>query len=163
MLRLLTPADTCRPLEIYPVHLGQDAISVNVSGERPQKRALHITLPATWRPPVAGNVLCSSADGMRCNRGTADAEVSRTCLLRAAPPPTAHPPPPRCCVPGAGSTAGGGPTTRGGSDTSLENNNVYGLEPKVYVEGSPAAAGKGAAMGAGGGGPEAGECDGCHH
>jgi len=26
-------------------------------------------------------------------------------------------------------------TTKGGSDTSLENNNVYGLEPKVYVEG----------------------------
>lgn len=25
--------------------------------------------------------------------------------------------------------------TKGGSDTSLENNNVYGLEPKVYVEG----------------------------
>lgn len=36
VLRLLTPSDTCRPLEIYPVHLGQDAISVNVSGERPQ-------------------------------------------------------------------------------------------------------------------------------
>ncbi len=33
VLRLLTPSDTCRPLEIYPVHLGQDAISVNVSGE----------------------------------------------------------------------------------------------------------------------------------
>lgn len=35
VLRLLTPKDTCRTLEIYPVHLGQDAISVNVSGEWP--------------------------------------------------------------------------------------------------------------------------------
>jgi nitrite reductase/ring-hydroxylating ferredoxin subunit len=26
--------------------------------------------------------------------------------------------------------------TRGGADTSLENNNVYGLEPKVYLEGT---------------------------
>ncbi|PSC71275.1 rieske [2Fe-2S] isoform A [Micractinium conductrix] len=66
VLRMLTPKDTCRTLEIYPVHLGESAISVNVSG----------------------------------------------------------------------STLGGAPTTRGGSDTSLENNNVYGLEPKVYVEGS---------------------------
>lgn len=46
---------------------------------------------------------------------------------------------PRCASPPAGSTVGGAPTTRGGSDTSLENNNVYGLEPKVYVEGSEAA------------------------
>ncbi|EFN54367.1 hypothetical protein CHLNCDRAFT_58270 [Chlorella variabilis] len=69
VLRMLTPPSTCRPLEIYPVHLGQDAISVDVSG----------------------------------------------------------------------SALGGSPTTRGGSDTSLENNNVYGLEPKVYVEGSPVA------------------------
>lgn len=69
VLRMLTPASTCRPLEIYPVHLGEASISVDVSG----------------------------------------------------------------------STVGGAPTTRGGSDTSLENNNVYGLEPKVYVEGSEAA------------------------
>ncbi|KAL4458482.1 hypothetical protein ABPG75_013347 [Micractinium tetrahymenae] len=68
VLRVLTPASTCRPLEIYPVHLGETAISVDVTG----------------------------------------------------------------------SILGGAPTTRGGSDTSLENNNVYGLEPKVYVEGSEA-------------------------
>ena len=34
VLRLLTPKDTCRALEIYPVHLGQEAISVNVTGAR---------------------------------------------------------------------------------------------------------------------------------
>ena len=32
VLRMLTPASTCRKLEIYPVHLGQDAISVDISG-----------------------------------------------------------------------------------------------------------------------------------
>lgn len=66
VLRALTPQSTCRNLEIYPVRLTQDAISVDVSG-----------------------------------------------MTRAA----------------------GGTITKGGSDTSLENNNVYGLEPKVYVEG----------------------------
>lgn len=36
----------------------------------------------------------------------------------------------------SGSSARGGvATTRGGSDTSLENNNVFGLEPRAYVEG----------------------------
>ena len=34
------------------------------------------------------------------------------------------------------SGASGAAATRGGADTSLENNNVYGLEPKVYLEGS---------------------------
>jgi len=29
-----------------------------------------------------------------------------------------------------------GASTRGGSDTSIESNNVYGLEPKMYLEGS---------------------------
>ena len=63
---MLTPQDTCRNLEIYPVKLGQDSISVDISGS----------------------------------------------MTRAT-----------------------GNSTKGGSDTSLENNNVYGLEPKVYVEG----------------------------
>lgn len=67
VLRMLTPASLCRPLEIYPVRLDQDAISIDVS---------------------------------------------------------------------AATTMGTNATmTKGGSDTSLENNNVYGLEPKVYVEG----------------------------
>lgn len=68
VLRMLTPVSTCRPLEIYPVRLTQEAICVDVSGA-----------------------------------------LSR------------------------GSSSN---VTKGGSDTSLENNNVYGLEPKVYVEGS---------------------------
>ena len=67
VLRMLTPASTCRSMEIYPVKLTQDAISVDVSNA------------------VAQTVTSS--------------------------------------------------LTKGGSDTSLENNNVYGLEPKVYVEG----------------------------
>eukprot|EP00887_Chlorella_sp_A99_P006307 scaffold3.g6307.t1 len=71
VLRLLTPQDTCRNLEIYPVRLQQNAIEVDVSGS---------------------------------------------------------------------STRGGGAVTRGGSDTSLENNNVFGLEPRAYVEGTPEAA-----------------------
>jgi nitrite reductase/ring-hydroxylating ferredoxin subunit len=37
-------------------------------------------------------------------------------------------------VSGGALQAGSANVTKGGSDTSLENNNVYGLEPKVYVE-----------------------------
>lgn len=67
VLRLLTPSNTCRPLEIYPVKLTQEAIAIDISN--------------------------ASMAGFNTT------------------------------------------TTKGGSDTSLENNNVYGLEPKVYVEG----------------------------
>ena len=34
VLRALTPSSTCRPMEIYPVKLTQEAILVDVSGER---------------------------------------------------------------------------------------------------------------------------------
>lgn len=74
VLRLLTPASTCRPMEIYPVKLTQDAISVNVTGAASRGQASNLT--------------------------------------------------------------------KGGSDTSLENNNVYGLEPKVYVENTGAEVGE---------------------
>lgn len=63
VLRMLTPQNTCRSLEVYPVKLTQELIEVDVSG---------------------------SVYGAR--------------------------------------------STKGGSNTSLENNNVYGLEPKMYVE-----------------------------
>ena len=72
VLRMLTPSSTCRKMEIYPVKLEQDAISVDVSG----------------------SVQTNSSAGYNL--------------------------------------------TKGGSDTSLENNNVYGLEPRMYVEGSDA-------------------------
>jgi len=67
-LRLLTPASTCRRMEVYPVKLTQDAVMVDVAN--------------------------GSLGG-----------VSRV-------------------------------RTKGGSDTSLENNNVFGVEPPVYLEGT---------------------------
>lgn len=42
MLRLLTPQDTCRPLDIYPVKLTQDAIYVDV-GAAASSRAYQTT------------------------------------------------------------------------------------------------------------------------
>lgn len=42
--------------------------------------------------------------------------------------------------------------TRGGADTSLENNNVFAVQPTVYVEGSEAAEVMASETGAGGSG-----------
>lgn len=42
VLRLLTPQDTCRPLDIYPVKLTQDAIYVDV-GAAASSRAYQST------------------------------------------------------------------------------------------------------------------------
>jgi hypothetical protein len=67
VLRALTPKDTVSPLRTFPVKLGQDAISVDVT----------------------------AATG------------------------------------GAGEASGG----RGGADSSLESNNVFATQPRVYVEG----------------------------
>ncbi|EIE21650.1 hypothetical protein COCSUDRAFT_30146 [Coccomyxa subellipsoidea C-169] len=66
VLRLVTPQDTVRNLDVYPVKLTQDAILVDVSG-------------------------------------------AATTKFKSA---------------------------RGGSDTSIDNNNVFSIEPRVYVEGS---------------------------
>lgn len=73
VLRALTPKDTVSPLRVFPVKLGQDAISVDVT----------------------------SATG----GGDAAAD-------------------------GAFSSGG-----RGGADSSLESNNVFATQPRVYVEG----------------------------
>ena len=67
MLRAITPKDTVRAMDIYPVKLTQDAIMVDVSG--------------------------------------------------------------------AATTKFGG-TGRGGSDTSIDANNVFALQPRTYLEGS---------------------------
>lgn len=67
VLRALTPESTCRPLEIYPIKLGEDAIFVDVTR--------------------------GSQGGVRSARGS------------------------------------------GGSDTSIENNNVFTVQPTVYFEG----------------------------
>mmetsp|Transcript_32801 Transcript_32801/g.93080 ORF Transcript_32801/g.93080 Transcript_32801/m.93080 type:complete len:307 (+) Transcript_32801:107-1027(+) len=68
VLRVLTPASTGRPMEVYPVKLTQDAVMVDVAN--------------------------GSLGGVAAVR------------------------------------------TKGGSDTSLENNNVFGVEPPVYLEGT---------------------------
>lgn len=75
VLRALTPKDTVSPLRIFPVKLGQDAISVDVSA-------------ATGAGAPASD--------------------------------------------GAGGGFSGG---RGGADSSLESNNVFATQPRVYVEG----------------------------
>ena len=66
VLRFITPKDTCRKLDIYPVKLTQDAISIDVSGA----------------------ALTASS-----------------------------------------------PVGKGGSDTSIDANNVFGLESRPYYEG----------------------------
>lgn len=68
VLRILTPASTCRGMEVYPVKLTQDAVMVDIAN--------------------------GSLGGVSAVR------------------------------------------TKGGSDTSLENNNVFGVEPPVYLEGT---------------------------
>lgn len=67
VLRALTPSSTCRPLEIYPVKITQDAISIDTSRARFGRRALA--------------------------------------------------------------------AARGGAATSIENNNVFSVQPTVYFEG----------------------------
>ena len=66
---MLTPSDTCRPLDIYPVKMTQEAIQVDI----------------------------------------ADASTTRSYA-----------------------------STRGGSDTSIDKNNVYALQPKSYLQGTEA-------------------------
>jgi len=73
VLRVLTPSDTCRPLDIYPVKMTQDAIQVDI----------------------------------------ADASTTRSYA-----------------------------STRGGSDTSIDKNNVYALQPKSYLQGTEAPGGQ---------------------
>merc|ERR1711879_247094 len=68
VLRALTPKETCRPMEVYPVKLTQEAVMVDVAN--------------------------GSQGGVSAVR------------------------------------------TKGGSDTSLENNNVFGVEPPVYLQGT---------------------------
>jgi nitrite reductase/ring-hydroxylating ferredoxin subunit len=68
VLRAVTPRGTCRPMEVYPVKLTQDAVMVDIA-----------------------NGSLGGVAGVR---------------------------------------------TKGGSDTSLENNNVFGVEPAVYLEGT---------------------------
>eukprot|EP00240_Pyramimonas_obovata_P016134 CAMPEP_0118931932 /NCGR_PEP_ID=MMETSP1169-20130426/8719_1 /TAXON_ID=36882 /ORGANISM="Pyramimonas obovata, Strain CCMP722" /LENGTH=300 /DNA_ID=CAMNT_0006874509 /DNA_START=65 /DNA_END=967 /DNA_ORIENTATION=+ len=71
VLRAVTPQDTCRPLEVFPVKIDGDTIYVDAANSN-----------------LAGTGFV----------------VSETA------------------------------TTAGGADTSLENNNVFGIEPRMYLE-----------------------------
>lgn len=78
VLRALTPADLCRPLEIFPVKLAQEAIYVDVS--------------------------ISTQKGLKAAAG------------------------------------------RGGAGTSIENNNVFAVQPTVYFEGMDPSKGESASL-----------------
>lgn len=74
VLRTLTPKDTCRPMEVYPVKVEDGIVSIDMAN----------TNLATLAPEELDNVTKA--------------------------------------------------VTRGGANTSLENNNVYGIEPRMYLE-----------------------------
>lgn len=71
VLRAVTPQDTCRPMEVFPVKIDGDTIYVDIQNSN-----------------LAGTDLVFSETA----------------------------------------------TTAGGADTSLENNNVFGIEPRMYLE-----------------------------
>ena len=126
VLRMLTPQDTCRPLEIYPVRLTQVRL-------RPGAAA------GVSRAGVAGGYRLPRWGGQavphqRCRRPAAAA-------ARATPQSRGLTAPPRfpCRAQAAievdvSGSSMGARVTKGGANTSLENNNVYGLEPKTYVD-----------------------------
>ena len=62
VLRMLTPQDTCRKLEIYPVQLSQEAICIDLSGALPPVegwgRAGGCSWAARRMPLHAGGCLC---------------------------------------------------------------------------------------------------------
>ena len=76
VLRALTPIDTCRPMEVFPVRVAGGTVAVDFA---------HSNL-ATG----------SAAEGSLLGLST--------------------------------------PTTSGGADSSAERNNVYGIEPRVYLQ-----------------------------
>jgi nitrite reductase/ring-hydroxylating ferredoxin subunit len=80
VLRALTPIDTCRPMEVFPVR-------------------------------VESNGTVIAVDFANSNLGAAAA-----------------------CDMDAERTAWTAPTTSGGANTSVERNNVYGIEPRVYLQ-----------------------------
>ena len=79
VLRALTPIDTCRPMEVFPVRVEANGTVIAVD--------------------FANSNLGAAL-------GTADGER----------------------------TAWTAPTTSGGANTSVERNNVYGIEPRVYLQ-----------------------------
>jgi nitrite reductase/ring-hydroxylating ferredoxin subunit len=79
VLRMLTPANTCRKLEIYPVKIGSDAVYVDTSIARAGTRA------RTDRGGAGGSLWPSRGGG--AGRGSAFTAAAR---LRATTKPTAR-------------------------------------------------------------------------
>ena len=80
VLRALTPIDTCRPMEVFPVRVESNGTVIAVD--------------------FANSNLGAAAAG--------DMDAERTAWTA--------------------------PTTSGGANTSVERNNVYGIEPRVYLQ-----------------------------
>lgn len=138
VLRALTPSNTCRRMEIYPVKITQDAVYVDTSAARLGARALAgrggagarargvglIRGRATARARAGGvaRKLCAWVFRVACGRG---------CVTHPCRHPT--PPPPACSrLAVFNATA---PAPRRPPGTSLENNNVFSVQPTVYFEG----------------------------
>lgn len=126
VLRAITPKDTVRNLDVYPVKLTQ------VSGAP----LLHAPPVPTYRGQQGTVLAC-----------TTTVHTKRAYAIAPAP---RHPKAVTCRgigvqdailvdVGGAASTKFQSATSgsgRGGSDTSIDANNVFALQPRVYVEGS---------------------------
>ena len=121
MLRLITPQETCRNLDVYPVRLTQDAILIDVEG------AANTRFQARARAGARRRVCALSARSHAC---AARAAVQGRAVLADSDQGAKH-------AGDDGRGSGLRQTTRGGSDTSIDSNNVFAVQPRMYLESAP--------------------------